>query len=146
MNLNDLDSSGSSDADSDNEIVPLDFRTALIQQDNKIIIQAKPLHFKTVEDDLRELLEAEERTKKGLSADDDFFDKISRDPFKENDKDVVLIDPGIDAEEIFGGVELPCNVERRKNNTVDGDLLGDEDTPRQIRKAREDSQEKKSLA
>jgi hypothetical protein len=37
------------------------------------MIQAKPLHFKTVEEDLQELELADERRKKGLSGDDDFF-------------------------------------------------------------------------
>jgi len=35
--------------------VPLDFRTAFIKAENKVVIQAKPLHFKTVEEDLEEL-------------------------------------------------------------------------------------------
>jgi hypothetical protein len=37
------------------------------------MIQAKPLHFKTVEEDLLDLELAEERKKKGFSAEDDFF-------------------------------------------------------------------------
>lgn len=100
----------------------MDFRTALVAADNKIMIQAKPLHFKTVEEDLLELELAEERKKKGMSADDDFFQKITREPFKPNDKEVVYIDPGINAEEIFGSVQLPCNVERRINNSIKAPL------------------------
>ena len=118
MNLSEIDSSGSSDQDSETEVVPLDFRTALVTEGNKIMIQAKPLHFKTVEEDLLDLELAEERKKKGLSAEDDFFQKITRVPFQPSDKDVVLIDPGINTDEIFGDVELPCNLEPKLNNAV----------------------------
>jgi hypothetical protein len=38
MNLSEIDSSGSSDQDSESEVVPLDFRTALVTQNNKIMI------------------------------------------------------------------------------------------------------------
>ena len=39
MNLNDIDSDASG---SDSEIVPLDFRTAMINNGTKLVIQAKP--------------------------------------------------------------------------------------------------------
>jgi hypothetical protein len=44
MNLKDIEESAS---EGDDEVLPLDFRTALIESENKIIIQAKPLIFKT---------------------------------------------------------------------------------------------------
>ena len=123
MNFNDPDSSGSSADDSENEVVPLDFRTALIASDNKIIIQAKPLHFKSVEEDLRDLELQEERRKKGLSTDDDFFQKITKAPFKDTDKDVVFIDPGLNTDEIFGEIDLPCMRETRMNNAIRAPLV-----------------------
>ena len=43
LNLKDIDESAS---EGDDEVLPLDFRTALIESENKIIIQAKPLIFK----------------------------------------------------------------------------------------------------
>ena len=50
MNLDEVTSNTSnSDSDQENEVVPLDFRTALITSENKIVIQAKPLHFKNVD-------------------------------------------------------------------------------------------------
>jgi hypothetical protein len=60
MNLQDIASSPSTKAqdeeDSDNEeVLPLDFRTAMIQEENKIVIQAKPLAFKTLEDDEKDM-------------------------------------------------------------------------------------------
>ena len=48
MNLKDIDESAS---EGDDEVLPLDFRTALIESENKIIIQAKPLIFKTEMED-----------------------------------------------------------------------------------------------
>jgi len=50
--------------------------------------------------------------------DEEFFSIIKKQPFKDGDKDVVLIDPGMNTEEIFGGIDLPCNIERRINNTI----------------------------
>jgi hypothetical protein len=44
-----------------------------------------------------------------MSEDDEFFKRIVRKPFLADDKDVVLIDPGIDADTLFGDVDLPCN-------------------------------------
>ena len=58
MNLDEITSQSSNSDNEDNEVVPLDFRTALMAGENKIVIQAKPLHFKTVEEDLKELEQA----------------------------------------------------------------------------------------
>jgi len=55
------ESSADSNDDSGSEVVPLDFRTALLKGENKIVIQAKPMTFKTPEEDLKELLEEEAR-------------------------------------------------------------------------------------
>lgn len=54
MNLADItsgESSGGDGEDSDSEVVPLDFRTALAQSDNKVMIQARPLKFKSLDED-----------------------------------------------------------------------------------------------
>ena len=50
MNLNDIDSDASG---SDAEIVPLDFRTAMINNGTHLIIQAKPKEFITLDDEMR---------------------------------------------------------------------------------------------
>jgi len=56
LNLDDVTSNSSnSESENENDVVPLDFRTALVRSDNKIVIQAKPLHFKTAEEDLKEI-------------------------------------------------------------------------------------------
>jgi len=46
---NDMDSESS---DSENEIVPLDFRTAMINNGTKLVIQARPKEFKTMEQEM----------------------------------------------------------------------------------------------
>lgn len=75
------------------------------------------MHFKTIAEDLRDMELAEERKQRGMD-DEEFFSIIQREPFKDTDKDVVLIDPGMNVEEIFGGIDLPCSLERRINNTI----------------------------
>lgn len=50
MNLNDIDSDASG---SDSEIVPLDFRTAMINNGTKLVIQAKPKEYITIEEEMR---------------------------------------------------------------------------------------------
>ena len=76
MNLDEVTSNTSnSDSDQENEVVPLDFRTALITSENKIVIQAKPLHFKTVDEDIRDLELAEE---KKLNGEDVYFASVKK--------------------------------------------------------------------
>ena len=50
MNLNDVDSAESG---SDSEIVPLDFRTAMINNGTKLVIQAKPKEYISIEEEIR---------------------------------------------------------------------------------------------
>ena len=47
MNLKDIADENSEE--DDEEVLPLDFRTAIIEEENKVVIQAKPLDFKTEE-------------------------------------------------------------------------------------------------
>jgi len=56
MNLKELENEEESEQEDDDEeeVLPLDFRTALIEEENKVVIQAKPLSFKTDEDYHRE--------------------------------------------------------------------------------------------
>ena len=49
INLNEIDSDGSG---SDSEIVPLDFRTAVINNGTKLVIQAKPKDFISLEQEM----------------------------------------------------------------------------------------------
>jgi hypothetical protein len=54
MNLDDSED-GKDEEDDGEEVLPLDFRTALIEEENKVVIQARPLTFKTDAEILREL-------------------------------------------------------------------------------------------
>ena len=47
MNLKEIADEESDDEE--DEVLPLDFRTAMIEEENKVVIQAKPLDFKTDE-------------------------------------------------------------------------------------------------
>lgn len=102
MNLEDV-SDSSSESETENEVVPLDFRTALVKKENKIVIQAKPLHFKTVEEDLEEL-EREQRR----GGEEEWLAAVKKEAFAEDDEQVLMIDPGMDTDSIFGNVKLPC--------------------------------------
>lgn len=55
MNLKDIEETGS---EGDEEVLPLDFRTALIANENRVVIQAKPLEFKTEVEDAEEARKA----------------------------------------------------------------------------------------
>jgi len=77
------------------------------------------LHFKTVEEDLRDLEQAGHR-KGGV---DDFFESVRKEQFSADDASVLMIDPGLDVEQIFGDVELPCNTSRRLNNTLNAPVV-----------------------
>jgi len=43
------------DDEDDDELLPLDFRTSMIEGENRVVIQAKPLSFKTDEEFMRDL-------------------------------------------------------------------------------------------
>lgn len=63
MNLQELESESESEI-SEEDVLPLDFRTALLEKDQKVVIQAKPMHFKTAEEDLEDIRKEEELKKK----------------------------------------------------------------------------------
>lgn len=124
MNLDEVTSNTSnSDSEHENEVVPLDFRTALVKSENKIVIQAKPLYFKTFEEDIRDLELAEQRK---LNGEDEYLAAVKKEPFAEDDDQVLMIDPGMDTDLIFGDVRLPCEMIRRINNTLNARILPDE--------------------
>jgi len=55
MNLKEIEQSESErEGSDDEEVLPLDFRTAHIQDENRVVIQAKPLEFKT-NDEIKEI-------------------------------------------------------------------------------------------
>lgn len=105
-----------SGSEQEEEIVPLDFRTAMV--DGKLYIQAKPMAFKTDEEILKdEAIKALEPDK--AMTEDDYLTALKMESFRHDDEDVVLIDPGINFTNLFKGIELPCVKERRINNQLD---------------------------
>lgn len=122
MNLDDVTSNSSnSESEQENDVVPLDFRTALVKAENKIVIQAKPLHFKTVEEDLAEI--EKQKEKETGNPRDEYLDAVKKEAFDEDDDQVLMIDPGMDTDEIFGDVKLPCEQVRRINNSTSSKLI-----------------------
>ena len=122
MNLNDMDSEGSG---SDAEIVPLDFRTAMINNGTKLIIQARPKEYISIEDEIRaieqgKLNELEPNSEldpdKNIGDLDAYLRSVRKEAFDVDDENVVLIDPGMSAER-YQDIKLPCDREQRINNS-----------------------------
>lgn len=116
MNLKEIEESESerdenSDAD---DVLPLDFRTALIEEDNRVVIQAKPLAMKLEEDDD----DKKDLSKSGL---DGYLEMVRKEAFKE-EEGAVMIDPDINIKEKFEEIDLPCNTVKRINNTIDAPI------------------------
>lgn len=90
-----------------------------------MVIQAKPLSFKTDEEILRELEEQKEREAKAQSAIESvesYLEAVKKEPFKEDDENVILIEPEINIKEKFDQIDLMCNKEHRINNTFNAPL------------------------
>ena len=116
MNLKEIDESESErDELSDADVIPLDFRTALIEEDNRVVIQAKPLSLKL---DAKEEFLKNDPSKGGL---DSYLEMVKKTAFKD-DEGAAIIDPGYDIKEKFEEIDLPCNNEQRINNTINAPL------------------------
>lgn len=112
LNLN------ASESETDEDVLPLDFNTAMIGKENKIVIQAKPLTLekKFDEDDFKKLRNP---TAMSLNA---YLESARRDPFKE-DEGAVNIDPDINIREKFEKIKLPCDEARRLNNSFNAPII-----------------------
>lgn len=101
MNLHEVDSDASG---SDAEIVPLDFRTAIVKEGNseKLVIQAKPIKYNTIEEEMdsitrgkmKEQLESKMDPDTAIGSVEDYLAALRKDAFNVEEEDVVLIDPG----------------------------------------------------
>ena len=114
-----LQESGTSQ-DEDEEVLPLDFRTALIESEGRVVIQAKPLTNKFEMDDDVDLNNGDDVDMAGLRGAglDSFLDAVHREPFKE-DEGAVNLDPDINIEEKFRKVLDNEDDEDRMNNQFD---------------------------
>ena len=128
MNLNDIDSDASG---SDSEIVPLDFRTAMINNGTKLVIQAKPKDYITIEEEMRAVEQGrvnEIQPSGDLDPDknigdlEDYLRSLRKEAFDIDDENVVLIDPGQAAETRYADIKLPCDLESRINNSIKAPL------------------------
>jgi len=48
---------------------------------------------------------------------------VKKEAFDEDDDQVLMIDPGMDTDEIFGDIQLPCEQVRRINNSTSSKLI-----------------------
>lgn len=116
MNLKEIEQSESeSDQNSsDEEVIPLDFRTAFNEDQNKVVIQAKPLQLGADSSKL-------DSRKKNPSSLDEYLEQVKLEPFKEEDG-AVLIEPDVNIQEKFDQIELPFEQENRINNSNKGTI------------------------
>ena len=114
------------DNEDDDDVVPLDFRTALLEDENKVVIQAKPLNLKTEEELMREAtinMDFENRdSRQQFESMDSYLEAVKKQPFNVDDGNVILIDPDIKIKEKFEQIDLPCNTEQRINNTFNAPI------------------------
>ena len=108
----------------DEEVLPLDFRTALIEEENKVVIQAKPLSLKTDEQLLRESAQpySQYEQSKQFDTTDSYLEAVKKEPFKQEEGNILLIDPDINIKEKFDQIDLACNKEQRINNTFNAPI------------------------
>jgi hypothetical protein len=49
---------------------------------------------------------------------DSYLEAVKKEPFKQDEGNVIMIEPGINIKEKFDQIELACNKEQRINNTI----------------------------
>ena len=114
LNLNEV-SESESDAD-DEEVLPLDFRTAMLEKDSRVVIQVKPLVFKQFGED-----DEEGNSKHKHMGTDSYLERARKEAFKE-EEGAIMIDPDINIKDKFQQIDLPCNKERRINNSFNAPI------------------------
>lgn len=125
-NLSEADSDASSDA----EIVPLDFRTAIV--DGKLVIQAKPKEYLTAEQEMELVEQGKFGAINGPELDpdlaiadlDSYLKSVRKEAFDVNDDNVVLIDPGLAAKNRYANIKLPCEQQNYINNSLSAPSRG----------------------
>ena len=53
---------------------------------------------------------------------DSYLEAVKKEPFKQDEGDVLLIDPDINIKEKFDAIDLLCNQEQRINNTLNAPM------------------------
>ena len=123
MKLNDdEDADSASSGGSDIEILPLDFRTAMVN--GKLVIQAKPKDYKSAKQNLAKLDqekkdnddEDELDPDKAMGNVDAYLKSVRKEAFEVTDPNVVLIDPNRKNKRSYADVMLPCEKDQMKRN------------------------------
>lgn len=124
-NLPDLNLNETTESDGDDEVVPLDFRTKLMNTDHDVVLQAKPLKlYKSDEDDneligdiLRKSKVSDESKMLSMSS-EDYLSKYKKEAFKDDDESVILIQPNLNIKEKLESIDLECNKASYMNNSI----------------------------
>jgi len=58
-----------------------------------------------------------------MKPEDEYILSVKKEAFAEDDDQVLMIDPGMDAETIFGDVKLPCEKVQRINNSQNSSII-----------------------
>lgn len=117
MNLNDRDADSASSG-SDVEILPLDFRTAMVN--GQLVIQAKPKDYKsanqTQKQDGKEDGEEDLDPDKAIGDINQYLKSVRKDAFDSHDPNVVLIAPNRRNKKDYKDILLPCEREKLLTN------------------------------
>lgn len=57
-----------------------------------------------------------------IESTDAYLEAVKKEPFKDDDGNVILIDPDINIKEKFEEIDLACNKEKRINNTINAPM------------------------
>jgi hypothetical protein len=81
------------------------------------------MHIKTNEEYLATIKEEEERdARMKAGSSEAFFEAMRKEAF-EDTPDVFLLDPDTELDAKLDAIDLPCNIERRINNSIDAPFM-----------------------
>jgi hypothetical protein len=115
-NLPDLNSEENSESDDNDEILPLDFRTKLVDMNGDVVIQAKPLKlYGSDEDDGEKIGDLLKKNSKNAEhsilqmSSDAYLDQYKMESFKDDDENVILIQHNSNIKEKLDSIDFECN-------------------------------------
>jgi hypothetical protein len=115
MNLPELNIENTSESDDNEEVVPLDFRTKLMDGTGDVVMQAKPLKiYNSADEDGDEELIGDLIKKSKMSPESkilnmtaaDYLREHRKEAFNDDDEDVILIQPNINIKEKLMEIDL----------------------------------------
>ena len=125
-NLPELNPEETTESDDNEEVVPLDFRTKLLDSNGDIVMQAKPLRLYGSDDDdgesiseiLKKSKDHEERKFLQMSS-EDYLTQNRKEAFNDDDENVILIQPNTNIREKLEAIEFDCTRYTYLNNAID---------------------------